>query len=1069
MSRNRTIKNFLLILPFLVFSPSLLLAQSVTFNTISVSNSNPAPGSVVGVTVVYCELSTFKTPNFYVGLNPSQTTLQSCPAVNQTLLVDKNTSPSGVSPVSSSVNEASDGGGGWSGIGWGGSAACPTTQIWNVTIPSAISPGPYNLIVEEHDYYLACDGGVYPTISMVINIPLPPAAFTITKRAEGATAAPNGVIVFDIDYTFVNTTGFQIWDTVPPNTTLVAVGPQNIASGVTGVGSPAGSAITWTPGTATTPQSGTVWFEVSVNPGTANGANITNIASGQTNNVPLATTNSVTTTVAIPQLTLNKSESASSLAAGATVTYNLDWTANGQNLQLYDSYDNVSAGSNTSGSAVAWGYDGTNYTVAPMGDSGNWTIGTDTLGNHFIVASTLTNCGGGAGHYPELIRNVPGFDICGNTTIEGDLQIPVTNGCSGSDAHMVLACNPSQGITLKGGISLDNLPGNLFVQYNNNYQAGYWASLRDNSLPFTITAGTWYTMKTQIIYSAGAGAVSFYVQLWPTANPGNVASVTFYDNFDPLPTCSGGWRAGWQADETSNADWYSNLKIFGPGPIVSAAVTDIVPTGVSYIGSSAGAVYNAGTSQITWNAPAAFPATMFSFDTAINWWGTVACPGPISNQFTMAASGVPVTTSNTVNLTLSSCNTPTPTPTPMPPGCKVLFYYDPNDSFNQPVTNLINVLTAAGAAVSVIPVTTIGYCPTSDNWSSFTQVWDARFVSTAQNCPIVKQADYFDTCWQNMAITYLQNGGNLYLQGENAGYMSRSQGNGDFFITIGAVKNSYLDCPPSVNSTGYDQLGPNLVASTLPGASGPANFFGWAVGGIPLSLLNGTSYVHDAAGFADSVDRSIASGWTSAQLNPGFNGKLFTCWDTTMWSQPYYAGVSMTVSNAFFTSVYQWLGGTSCTTPTPSPTNTPSLTATITPTASPTNSPTLSPTPSITNTLTLTPTPTITLTPTNTYTPTISPTPTATPPGLHVWPNPFDPKYAVGGVLKAYMVPTGSTMSFYSVSGELVRSVGESGGWIKWDGRNNNGAMVSTGTYYYVIQSNSTTLLKGKVLVLIDQ
>jgi hypothetical protein len=132
---------------------------------------------------------------------------------------------------------------------------------------------------------------------------------------------------------------------------------------------------------------------------------------------------------------------------------------------------------------------------------------------------------------------------------------------------------------------------------------------------------------------------------------------------------------------------------------------------------------------------------------------------------------------------------------------------------------------------------------------------------------------------------------------------------------------------------------------------------------------------------------------------------------------------------------------------------------TTSPTPTATNTPTNTPTPSPTNTPTFTPV--ITNTPTNT------PTPTATPVGLHVWPIPFDPKYAVGGWLRAYQVPPGSTMSFYTVSGELVRTLSETNGIILWDGRNNNGVEVSTGTYYYVIQSGTTVLLTGKILVLI--
>jgi hypothetical protein len=133
------------------------------------------------------------------------------------------------------------------------------------------------------------------------------------------------------------------------------------------------------------------------------------------------------------------------------------------------------------------------------------------------------------------------------------------------------------------------------------------------------------------------------------------------------------------------------------------------------------------------------------------------------------------------------------------------------------------------------------------------------------------------------------------------------------------------------------------------------------------------------------------------------------------------------------------------------------------------------PTPSATPTatLTLTPTSTATVTETPTHTPTPPPA-VPTPPGLNVWPNPFDPKYAVDGLLKVYKVPEGSSMSLYSLTGELVaHNIMEKpygSGWIYWDGTNNYYVPVSSGIYYYVIlDKGGSTLLKGKLLVIMTE
>jgi uncharacterized repeat protein (TIGR01451 family) len=143
----------------------------------------------------------------------------------------------------------------------------------------------------------------------------------------------------------------------------------------------------------------------------------------------------------------------------------------------------------------------------------------------------------------------------------------------------------------------------------------------------------------------------------------------------------------------------------------------------------------------------------------------------------------------------------------------------------------------------------------------------------------------------------------------------------------------------------------------------------------------------------------------------------------------------------------------------PTVTNTPTMTGTPTPSGTPTNSPTVTDTPTITDTATVTPSPTVT------NTPTITPTPTATLVPFHLWPNPFNPLYAVGGVLKAYEVPAGSTLTIYTLAGEPVSTSEESGGLIEWDGRNERGRPVSPGIYYYVILSKGQIFHRGKLLI----
>lgn len=101
-----------------------------------------------------------------------------------------------------------------------------------------------------------------------------------------------------------------------------------------------------------------------------------------------------------------------------------------------------------------------------------------------------------------------------------------------------------------------------------------------------------------------------------------------------------------------------------------------------------------------------------------------------------------------------------------------------------------------------------------------------------------------------------------------------------------------------------------------------------------------------------------------------------------------------------------------------------------------------------------------------TATATVLPTSIPTSPcAIHVWPDPFNPQYAIGGTLKVGCLPPGATVSFYTVSGELVSQVNEAGGMAQWAGTNRQNLLVSSGIYFYVIQNGSNVLGRGKFLI----
>jgi hypothetical protein len=162
--------------------------------------------------------------------------------------------------------------------------------------------------------------------------------------------------------------------------------------------------------------------------------------------------------------------------------------------------------------------------------------------------------------------------------------------------------------------------------------------------------------------------------------------------------------------------------------------------------------------------------------------------------------------------------------------------------------------------------------------------------------------------------------------------------------------------------------------------------------------------------------------------------------------------------------------------PTPTSNNTATNTSTNTPTntstSTITNTPTISSTP--TNTTTITPTFTSTTTPSQT--PTFTPTPTYTPTCVtYVWPDPFNPKTAVGNTLRISCMNAQTTVSIYTISGELVQTLDQNSAcqvpnmWgmvYCWNGRNNKGYPVAAGIYIYVVGQNNQVTQRGKFLML---
>ena len=290
MEFERKTKNMRLFLIGLFGFLPLAAWAGPTVQILGESTNNPSPGTTMYVTVAICDDLNYSNANdtrpqlmaaIVSGSNVTSLS-SSCSTAGQYFVMDNKISgyiASGPGMYDQTANS--------SGVSENpayptysvpGLGACPAngtvTAIWPIYIDgNVLSAGNYSFVVVTGEDYITCGSTFSSSDAFNFSLPLPPPGATISKRAEAATTAPGALVLFSMDYTFVNTTSFTITDTVPSNMSFVAISPN---------GSDSGGNLTWSVfnGTAGAQQSGTVWFLASVNSSATDGLVITNTATG---------------------------------------------------------------------------------------------------------------------------------------------------------------------------------------------------------------------------------------------------------------------------------------------------------------------------------------------------------------------------------------------------------------------------------------------------------------------------------------------------------------------------------------------------------------------------------------------------------------------------------------------------------------------------------------------------------------------------------------------------------------------------------------------------------------------
>ena len=239
------------------------LATISGLNIISVNPAAPVPGAPLTVIGSYCASYNTEPDDILLATESASTTIHSCTSRSQQILVD-------VNGIGRDENDPCGGNPSCTQAGYqivninttGGQNGCSVSTFYNavtmvVTLPSNLLYGTtYNLVFSGKDNGYQCSGpdtgGVeFQNYPFTVSAPVG-GSVSLTKSVESATGAlPGDLILFNINYTFVNRTTDSISDVLPPGVTLVQADPLP--------NSLAGSTVTWTLPNANPEIQGTVY------------------------------------------------------------------------------------------------------------------------------------------------------------------------------------------------------------------------------------------------------------------------------------------------------------------------------------------------------------------------------------------------------------------------------------------------------------------------------------------------------------------------------------------------------------------------------------------------------------------------------------------------------------------------------------------------------------------------------------------------------------------------------------------------------------------------------------------
>ncbi len=801
---------------------------------------------------------------------------------------------------------------------------------------------------------------------------------TVSARVAG-TASNGNIMVYWLDYNFFNDTGLSITDAIPACETILAYSPSPTGAAAT----VAGNTITWAVPDASlsaTPYPlesiGSVWVEVQVGSGCgyplcdqAAFAGAGGLA-GSSNSLCQANGQNVLLSKQQYDASFNQLSNGSSVTAGATVNYVLNYSISGAQLKCFDPFNYTVATSTPAANASpAWSSNWMADSQTGAQGASQWNIASinnDTC-LQFVPASASDfrelyyTCGTAAAQVAS----------CTNIDIVADVRLddPANQGL---DAGIWVqsdnaSCPAGYMLVLSGDDSAGNAVGHMAIQRMiGTCGSGCcnWVGAAPNAVMYS---QVWYTAE---VLETSPGVI--YAKFWQRGTPEPTGWMLSYTDSAPLacPGASNHIGVGGLGGQTE----FDNFQVSTASSVSNASIWDTVPSGIGFQSSTPVATgqpaVGSSNSLVHWDFTGsnygAVDGELLAGSGSFTWSGLAECPvtGQIAN---VAAIGGIVGASSTQaysNIVTLGLACGTSTITPSVTGTPSLTALPGTATFTPTPTQTAGSSTAT-------PTPTAAAC---NNLTDVAYLCLSSTSDVASHCPGDNFSLSLTFCNTN---PYSTQPADFYVWLQEASLtgtaISEPLGTPGQWLLYG---NGGAQMPPLAGGAwGASPLGGGYTDSFTAAYQCITNNLTLQ---LPAGLKIGTAYrlrIQYAENYAGQ-NAGVSSDIAFVSAGSGACGTATSTQTVTL--SPTVSTTSTVTETASTTAGSVTASGTPTLTATPSGTGMPTFTSTHTETGTPTDTTTPTQTSTITDTFTPMPSGTRTDTPTSTSTVTDTFTPTTT-------------------------------------------------------------------------------------------